>query len=76
MHKLKKQKMELQTYIAEVIKQRKEELGLSRYELERRTGITYNQIMNIEKGKSTSTRLLNKLFEVLELEVSVNVKSK
>lgn len=68
--------MELQTYIADVIRKRKEELGLSRYELERRTGITYNQIMNIEKGKSTSTRLLNKLFEVLELEVSVNVKSK
>lgn len=66
--------MELQTYIADAIRKRKEELGLSRYELERRTGITYNQIMNIEKGKSTSTRLLSKIFEELGLEISVNVK--
>lgn len=66
--------MELQEYIGEMIRQRKEQMGLSRYELERRTGITYNQLMNIEKGKSTSTRLLSKLFEVLGLEMSINVK--
>ena len=68
--------MELQEYIGKVIRQRKEELGLSRYELERRTGITYNQLMNIERGKSTSTRLLSKIFEALDLELSVNAKSK
>lgn len=67
--------MELQIYIGNVIRQRAEELGLSRYELERRTGISYNQLMNIERGKSTSTRLLSKLFEELGLEISVNVKS-
>lgn len=67
--------MELQEYIGEIIRQRAEELGLSRYELERRTGISYNQLMNIERGKSTSTRLLSKLFEELGLEISVNVKS-
>lgn len=68
--------MELQEYIGNVIRQRKEELGLSRYELERRTGITYNQLMNIERGKSTSTRLLSKIFEALDLEISINVKNK
>lgn len=67
--------MELQIYIGNVIRQRAEELGLSRYELERRTGISYNQLMNIERGKSTSTRLLSKIFEELGLEFSVNVKN-
>lgn len=67
--------MELQEYIGNVIRQRAEELGLSRYELERRTGISYNQLMNIERGKSTSTRLLSKIFEELGLEISVNAKS-
>lgn len=67
--------MELQIYIGNVIRQRAEELGLSRYELERRTGISYNQLMNIERGKSTSTRLLSKIFEELGLEISVNAKS-
>lgn len=67
--------MELQKYIGYVIRQRKEELGLSRYELEKRTGITYNQFMDIERGKSTSTRLLSKIFEALDLEISINEKS-
>lgn len=67
--------MELQEYIGEVIRQRKEELGLSRRELVRRTGISELQIINIERGQSTSTRLLSKLFDELGLEISVNVKS-
>ena len=67
--------MELQEYIGEVIRQRKEELGLSRRELVRRTGISELQIINIERGQSTSTRLLSKLFEELGLEFSVNAKS-
>lgn len=67
--------MELQKYIGETIKKRAEELGLSRYGLERRTGISYNQLMNIERGESTSTRLLSKLFEALDLEFNINVKS-
>lgn len=68
--------MELQKYIGKIIKQRAEELGLSRYELERRTGISYNQLMNIERGQSTSTRLLSKLFEELGLEFVVKTKKK
>lgn len=66
--------MDLQKYIGERIKRRSEELGLSRYELERRTGISYNQLMNIERGESTSTRLLSKIFEALDLEIFINVK--
>ena len=68
--------MELQEYIGEVIRQRKEELGLSRRELVRRTGISEVQIINIERGQSTSTRLLSKLFDELGLEFVVKAKKK
>lgn len=68
--------MELQEYIGEAIRQRKEELGLSRRELVRRTGISEVQIINIERGQSTSTRLLSKLFEELGLEFVVKAKKK
>lgn len=68
--------MELQEYIGEVIRQQKEELGLSRRELVRRTGISELQIINIERGQSTSTRLLSKLFEELGLEFIVKAKKK
>lgn len=68
--------MELQEYIGDIIKQRKEELGLSRRELVRRTGISELQIINIERGQSTSTRLLSKLFEELGLEFVVKAKKK
>lgn len=68
--------MELQEYIGEVIRQRKEKLGLSRRELVRRTGISELQIINIERGQSTSTRLLSKLFEELGLEFIVKAKKK
>lgn len=68
--------MELQEYIGEVIRQRKEELKLSRRELVRRTGISELQIINIERGQSTSTRLLSKLFEELGLEFVVKAKKK
>lgn len=68
--------MELQEYIGEVIRQRKEELGMSRRELVRRTGISELHIINIERGQSTSTRLLSKLFEELGLEFVVKAKKK
>lgn len=66
--------MDLQKYIGETIKKRREELNISRYELERRTGITYVQLMNIENGESTTTRLLSKIFDALELVFRVKVK--
>lgn len=66
--------MGLSEYIGKIIKSKKEELGLSRYELERRSGISYNQIMNIERGESTTTRVLDKLFDLLGLEVIIRDK--
>lgn len=66
--------MNLQEYIGEAVKEKKKELGFSRYELERRSGISYNQIMNIERGESTTTRILDKLFDLLGLEVIIRDK--
>lgn len=63
--------MEISEVISKEILKRKEELGLSRYEIERRTGISYNQITYIERGGSTTTRILSKLFDVLGLEILV-----
>lgn len=66
--------MNLQEYIGNIIKNRKEELGISRYELERRSGISYVQLLNIERGESTTTRILGKLFDVLGLEMVIKNK--
>ena len=71
---INKLKMGLSEYIGKIVKSKKEELGLSRYELERRSGISYNQIMNIERGESTTTRILDKLFDLLGLEVIIRDK--
>lgn len=68
--------MELQEYIGEIVKKRREELGINKIELERRTGISRMQLLNIENGKSTSTRLLSMLFEELGLEIKVKAKKK
>lgn len=66
--------MELQEYIGEIVKKRREELGINKIELERRTGISRMQLLNIENGKSTSTRLLSMLFEELGLEITLKIK--
>ena len=67
--------MELQEYIGEIVKKRREELGINKIELERRTGISRMQLLNIENGKSTSTRLLSMLFEELGLEITLKIKN-
>lgn len=43
------------------IQQRLNEIGMTRYELAKRVGVTYPTIDNIYKGKSTSIK-----FEILE----------
>lgn len=66
--------MELQEYIGEIVKKRREELGINKIELERRTRISRMQLLNIENGKSTSTRLLSMLFKELGLEITLKIK--
>lgn len=66
--------MELNEYLSKIIKDRREELNISRYGLMRLTGITYQQLINIEKGQNTSTRLLAKIFNALQLEFQLKIK--
>lgn len=63
--------MELSEYISDAIVKRRAELGMSRYELERQTGISYNQLMNMENTGKTSLRLLDRVLKVLKLKIVV-----
>lgn len=64
--------MKVQEKIAKAIVTKREELGMSRYELEKRTGIAYNHLTKIEKGETNVTmRILDKLLDVLNLEIIV-----
>ena len=63
--------MELSEYISDAIVKRRAELGMSRYELERQTGISYNQLMNMENTGKTSLRLLDRVLKALKLKIVV-----
>lgn len=63
--------MELSEYISDAIVKRRAELGMSRYELERQTGISYNQLVNMENTGKTSLRLLDRVLKALKLKIVV-----
>lgn len=48
-----------------------QEMGMTRYKLAQRTGISYNRLMDIERGDSTSTRLLEEILNALDLDVKI-----
>lgn len=66
--------MELNERITKAIVERREELGMSRYELAKRTGITYNRLMNIEKGDGMTIKSVDILFDALGLEFIIRNK--
>lgn len=57
--------------IAKAILERKEAMGVSRYALAREAKVSYNQIMAIEKTGATSIRTIEKLFDILGLDIEV-----
>lgn len=61
--------------IAKAILDRKEEIGISRFALAREANVSYNQIMAIEKTGATSIRTIEKLFEILGLDIEVIKKT-
>lgn len=61
--------------IAKAILDRKEEIGISRFALAREANVSYNQIMAIEKTGATSIRTIEKLFEILGLDIEVIEKT-
>lgn len=67
--------MKKKNQISKTITERRRELGMSKNQLSVKTGISYSQIINIENGNSTSTRLLDKLLDALGLELNITVKS-
>lgn len=61
--------------IAKAILDRKEEIGISRFALAREANVSYNQIMAIEKTGATSIRTIEKLFDILGLDIEVIEKT-
>ena len=51
------------------IRQIREQLGLSKYEICKRTGITFHKILKIEAGADTRVSTLAKIAKALNVEV-------
>lgn len=51
------------------IRQIREQLGLSKYEICKRTGITFHTVLKIENGADTRVSTLAKIAEALNVEV-------
>lgn len=63
--------MELEKYISEAIKRRKNELGMSRYKIAKQTGISYRHLLNVEAGTNITIKALDKLLSVLNLKLVI-----
>ena len=61
--------------IAETIKDKRIELGLSREKLAWEAKVTSKSIMSIENGALPSLRILSKVCDALDLEISVTEKN-
>jgi transcriptional regulator with XRE-family HTH domain len=57
--------------IGEIIKKKRNAMGLSRDSLARKTGITPKSIISVESGSLPSTRTLLKLLDALDLEMKI-----
>ncbi|WP_373523772.1 helix-turn-helix domain-containing protein [Aquiflexum sp.] len=67
----------LSTQIGETIKKRRNELGITQPHLAELAGISTNSLYKLERGQSNpSLELLNKLIEVLGMEIKLEVIKK
>lgn len=57
--------------IGEIIKKKRNAMGLSRDKLASKTGITPKSIISVESGSLPSTRTLLKLLDALDLEMKI-----
>jgi transcriptional regulator with XRE-family HTH domain len=61
--------------LAEIIKKRREELGISQKDLAEMSEIHLRSISKLESGESNPTlELLNQIAEILGLELNIKVK--
>ena len=63
--------MDLEILFSTAFKKRRKELGISRMELKRMTGISYSYLWMIENGRITTTNMLNKICDALGLVVEI-----
>jgi transcriptional regulator with XRE-family HTH domain len=58
-----------------IIKNRRKELGITQSHLTELAGLGFNTLYKLERGKGNSIDVLNKLAEVLGMELVLKVKS-
>lgn len=62
--------------ISKIVQERRNELGLKQLDLAEMAGVTIKSIYAIENNKGNPTiEVLSKVFEVLGLEIKVQIKS-
>lgn len=66
--------MKINEQITNSILAKREEIGMSRYELAKKSGLTYQRLTDIEKGGSMTIKTVEALFEVLGLEIIIRDK--
>lgn len=66
--------MGINEQITNSILAKREEIGMSRYELAKKSGLTYQRLTDIEKGGSMTIKTVEALFEVLGLELIIRDK--
>lgn len=60
--------------IAKIIMLRRKKLRLSKQEIKRRSGVSVQQLSNIENGLNVSVNTLNKILDVLGLKIELQLK--
>lgn len=63
--------MEFKTKILEAATNRRKELGISRLELSRMTGISYRMLAAFEDGANISIKYVDKIFKALLLDIEI-----
>lgn len=66
--------MKLNEKITNAILAKREEIGMSRYELAKKSGLTYQRLMDIEKGDGMTIKTLEAIFDILNLEIVIRDK--
>ncbi len=60
--------------IAKIIMLRRKKLHLSKQEVKKRSGVSVQQLSNIENGLNVSVNTLNKILDVLGLKIELQLK--
>lgn len=66
--------MKLNEKITNAILAKREEIGMSRYELAKKSKLTYQRLMDIEKGDGMTIKTLEAIFDILNLEIVIRDK--